>query len=306
MASINKDWSNCLIWVTINPCLSSICLYSDAVRSFPPVATNMVSDSRRARFGPRLSSSKIFSQIRSPPPNKQTLKTKGVVTTNFDILGFFLPILTLNATYVLFNKGKYMVKRRVIKTFSEYYEDTTIASLVLSLLKEKLSSIYVCRHLDEGSDQAVVGFRVLWYKGLECVYEVSQACLLYWAVPAHALSRNWDLGKGASPPSHINTTTILWRNKAWAEPGWYSGSARLIGLAHLIKTNKWMTLYFNRVHNSPLRPYETTKKLNSLNTKVMNNVNIKFKKGKDVLSILKRSGEIYSNLHMIKKLKYVN
>ena len=36
----------------------------------------------------------------------------------------------------------------------------------------------------------------------------------------------------------------------------------------------------------------------------MNNVNIKFKKGKDVLSILKRSGEIYSNLHMIKKLKY--
>ena len=65
-----------------------------------------------------------------------------------------------------------------------------------------------------------------------------------------------------------------------------------------------MTLYFNRVHNSPLWPYETTKKLNSLNTKVMNNVNIKFKKGKDVLSILKRSGEIYSNLHMIKKLKY--
>ena len=46
------------------------------------------------------------------------------------------------------------------------------------------------------------------------------------------------------------------------------------------------------------------KKLNSLNTKVMNNVNIKFKKGKNVLSILKRSGEIYSNLHMIKKLKY--
>ena len=36
----------------------------------------------------------------------------------------------------------------------------------------------------------------------------------------------------------------------------------------------------------------------------MNNVNIKFKKGKNVLSILKRSGEIYSNLHMIKKLKY--
>ena len=65
-----------------------------------------------------------------------------------------------------------------------------------------------------------------------------------------------------------------------------------------------MTLYFNRVHNSPLWPYETTKKLNSLNTKVMNNVNIKFKKGKNVLSILKRSGEIYSNLHMIKKLKY--
>ena len=119
-----------------------------------------------------------------------------------------------------------------------------------------------------------------------------------------ARSRNRDLGKGASPPSHINTTTILWRNKAWAEPGWYSGSARLIGLAHLIKTNKWMTLYFSRVHNSPLWPYETTKKLNSLNTKVMNNVNIKFKKGKNVLSILKRSGEIYSNLHMIKKLKY--
>ena len=65
-----------------------------------------------------------------------------------------------------------------------------------------------------------------------------------------------------------------------------------------------MTLYFNRVHNSPLWPYETTKKLNSLNTKVMNNVNIKFKKAKNVLSILKRSGEIYSNLHMIKKLKY--
>ena len=36
----------------------------------------------------------------------------------------------------------------------------------------------------------------------------------------------------------------------------------------------------------------------------MNNVNIKFKKAKNVLSILKRSGEIYSNLHMIKKLKY--
>ena len=36
----------------------------------------------------------------------------------------------------------------------------------------------------------------------------------------------------------------------------------------------------------------------------MNNVNIKFKKGKNVLSILKRSGEIYSNLNMIKKLKY--
>ena len=119
-----------------------------------------------------------------------------------------------------------MVKRRVIKTFSGYSEDTTIASLVLSLLKEKLSSIYVCRHLDEGSDQAVVGFRVLRYKGLECVYEVSQAGLLYWAVPAHALFprkiavvwpscrdvgsiENRDLGKGASPPSHINTTTIL-------------------------------------------------------------------------------------------------
>ena len=54
-----------------------------------------------------------------------------------------------------------MVKRRVIKTFSGYSEDTTIASLLLSLLKEKLSSIYVCRNLDEGSDQAVVGFRVL-------------------------------------------------------------------------------------------------------------------------------------------------
>ena len=36
----------------------------------------------------------------------------------------------------------------------------------------------------------------------------------------------------------------------------------------------------------------------------MNNVNIKFKKDKNVLSILKRLGEIYSNLHMIKKLKY--
>ena len=36
----------------------------------------------------------------------------------------------------------------------------------------------------------------------------------------------------------------------------------------------------------------------------MNNVNIKFKKAKNVLSILKRSGETYSNLHMIKKLKY--
>ena len=70
MASINKDWCNCLIWVTINPCLSRICLYSDAVRSFPPVATIMVSDPRTARFGPRLSSSKIFSQIRSPPPDK--------------------------------------------------------------------------------------------------------------------------------------------------------------------------------------------------------------------------------------------
>ena len=65
-----------------------------------------------------------------------------------------------------------------------------------------------------------------------------------------------------------------------------------------------MTLYFNRVHNSPLWPYETTKELNSLNTKVMNNVNIKFKKTKNVLSILKRSGEIYSNLHMIKKIMY--
>ena len=42
----------------------------------------------------------------------------------------------------------------------------------------------------------------------------------------------------------------------------------------------------------------------ALNTKVMNNVNIKFKKAKNVLSILKRSGETYSNLHMIKKLKY--
>ena len=52
-----------------------------------------------------------------------------------------------------------MVKRPVIKTFSGYSEDTTIASLVLSLLKEKL----------------------------ECVYEVSQAGLLYLAVPAHAL-----------------------------------------------------------------------------------------------------------------------
>ena len=52
-----------------------------------------------------------------------------------------------------------------------------------------------------------------------------------------------------------------------------------------------MTLYFSRVHNSPLWPYETTKKLNSLNTKVMNNVNIKFKKAKNVLSILKLSGE---------------
>ena len=137
MASINKEWSNCLIWVTINPCLSRICLYSDAVRSFPPVATNMASDSRRARFGPRLSSSKIFSQIRSPPPNKQTLKTKGVVTTNFDILGFFLPILSLNATYVSFNKGKYMVKRRVIKTFSGYSEDTTVEFFGVKFTKGK-------------------------------------------------------------------------------------------------------------------------------------------------------------------------
>ena len=112
-------------------------MYSDAVRSFPPVATNMVSDSRRARFGPRLSSSKIFSQIRSPPPNKQTLKIKGVVTTNFDILGFFLPILSLNATYVLLNKGKYMVKRRVIKTFSGYSEDTTIEFFGVKFTKGK-------------------------------------------------------------------------------------------------------------------------------------------------------------------------
>ena len=48
-----------------------------------------------------------------------------------------------------------MVKRSVIKTFSGYSEDTTIASLVLSLLKEKLSSICICRNLDEGSDQAM-------------------------------------------------------------------------------------------------------------------------------------------------------
>ena len=48
-----------------------------------------------------------------------------------------------------------MVKRRVIKTFSGYSEDTSIVSLVLSLLKEKLSSIYICRNLDDGSDQAM-------------------------------------------------------------------------------------------------------------------------------------------------------
>ena len=79
-----------------------------------------------------------------------------------------------------------MVKKSVIKTFSGYSEDTIIASLVLRLLKEKLSSIYICRNLVEGSDRAVVGFRVLWYKGLEFVYEVSQAGPLYWAVPAQA------------------------------------------------------------------------------------------------------------------------
>ena len=132
MASINKDWCNCLIWVTINPCLSRICLYSDAVRSFPPVATNMVSDPRTARFGPRLSSSKIFSQIRSPPPDRH-LKQEALLLQSS--IFFVLP----NPIWA--QPG-----------------ETTIVSLVLSLLKEKLLS----KH---------------------CLYESSQAGPLYWADP---------------------------------------------------------------------------------------------------------------------------
>ena len=132
MASINKDWCNCLIWVTINPCLSRICLYSDAVRSFPPVATNMVSDPRTARFGPRLSSSKIFSQIRSPPPDRHLRQEVLLLQSS---IFFVLP-------YPIWAQPG----------------GTTIVSLVLSLLKEKLLS----KH---------------------CLYESSQAGPLYWANP---------------------------------------------------------------------------------------------------------------------------
>ena len=132
MASINKDWCNCLIWVTINPCLSRICLYSDAVRSFPPVATIMVSDPRTARFGPRLSSSKIFSQIRSPPPDKHLRQEALLLQSS---IFFVLP-------YPIWAQPR----------------ETTIVSLVLSLLKEKLLS----KH---------------------CLYESSQAGPLYWTDP---------------------------------------------------------------------------------------------------------------------------
>ena len=57
-----------------------------------------------------------------------------------------------------------------------------------------------------------------------------------------------------------------------------------------------MTLYFNKVHNnitvllySPLWLYETTKILTRI--KVINNLNFKFKKATNVLSILKPSVE---------------
>ena len=126
-------------------------MYSDAVLSFPPVVTSILSDPRRARFGPRLFSSKIFLQIRSPPPNKHQRKEELSPQSKI----FLVFSYSIRMQPVLFNTGNYIVKRRVIKTFSGYSEDTTIVSLVLSLLKEKLSSIYICRNLDEGSDQVV-------------------------------------------------------------------------------------------------------------------------------------------------------
>ena len=50
--------------------------------------------------------------------------------------------------------------------------------------------------------------RYFLLKLLLCLYEKAgrPACL------------NGDLGKRASPPSYINTTTILRGNEAWAEP----------------------------------------------------------------------------------------
>ena len=88
-------------------------MYSDAVLSFPPVVTNMLSDPRTARFGPRLSSSKIFSQLRSPPPNKRRCYHK--------------------ARYSWFFPTQFEPNLRT---------RPSLISLGLSLLKEKLSSKY--------------------------------------------------------------------------------------------------------------------------------------------------------------------
>ena len=163
MASINKDWCNCLIWVTINPCLSRICLYSDAVRSFPPVATIMVSDPRTARFGPRLSSSKIFSQIRSPPPDKH-LRQEALLLQSSIFFVFPYPIWAQPG-------------------------ETTIVSLVLSLLKEKLLSKH-CLWVEPG-----------WPALLDWPSKV-------WPSWRDVGSRNPDLGKRGSLPSLINTKTM--------------------------------------------------------------------------------------------------
>lgn len=58
--------------------------------------------------------------------------------------------------------------------------------------------------------------------------------------------------------------------------------------------SEWMTLYFNKVHNnitvllySPLWNYLNTKILTKI--KVINDLNIKFKKAKNITSILKFS-----------------